>query len=74
MTIPLEAVLMMEDYNFGLVDLYDRPYEELTEAFSRSIHVWRSSIRRPGNGIWRCRLAHRWRFLRRILIPTTAPQ
>jgi hypothetical protein len=24
-----------EDYNFGLVDLYDRPYEELTEAFAR---------------------------------------
>jgi hypothetical protein len=24
-----------EDYNFGLVDLYDRPYETLTEAFSR---------------------------------------
>jgi hypothetical protein len=24
-----------EDYNFGLVDIYDRPYEELVEAFSR---------------------------------------
>jgi len=24
-----------EDYNFGLVDLYDRPYEALTEAFTR---------------------------------------
>ena len=24
-----------EDYNFGLVDLYDRPYEAVTEAFSR---------------------------------------
>jgi hypothetical protein len=24
-----------EDYNFGLVDLYDRPYEALTEAFAR---------------------------------------
>lgn len=25
-----------EDYNFGLVDLYDRPYEALTEAFSQT--------------------------------------
>jgi hypothetical protein len=24
-----------EDYNFGLVDIHDRPYEELVEAFSR---------------------------------------
>jgi hypothetical protein len=24
-----------EDYNFGLVDLYDRPYEELTDAFAQ---------------------------------------
>jgi hypothetical protein len=24
-----------EDYNFGLVDIFDRPYEELVEAFSR---------------------------------------
>lgn len=24
-----------EDYNFGLVDIHDRPYEALTEAFSR---------------------------------------
>jgi hypothetical protein len=24
-----------EDYNFGLVDLYDQPYEALTEAFSQ---------------------------------------
>src|SRR5258706_4447309 len=25
-----------EDYNFGLVDIHDQPYEELTEALSRT--------------------------------------
>jgi hypothetical protein len=39
-----------EDYNFGLVDIEDRPYEELTEAFAEFDAEKFRSERRPERG------------------------
>ena len=63
-----------EDYNFGLVDLDDRPYEALTEAFSSYQSTSGKSpsggqTRVPGAAAWHAR----WRFPRQILIPMIAP-
>ena len=48
-----------EDYNFGLVDIDDRPYEQLVEAFSRVNPQLADRHRHPGPTAGRTRAA-RW--------------